>query len=75
MQRRAGVVRGSGGVVDRDPGGGDGDQCQGEKANDHRPPSVDGPPARVAADVKEVAFGLAERRVAGRVGAVTMDGR
>ncbi len=63
------LVAGAGGVVGGDPGGGERGQGQGEQASDHRLPPADGPAVRVAAGVQEVAFGLAERRVAGGVGA------
>ena len=62
---RAGV----GGVVHGDPGGGDGGQGEGEKAGDHCLPPARGPAVGAAAGVQEVTLGLAERRVAGGVGA------
>jgi hypothetical protein len=64
-----GVARGGGGVVDGDPGGGEGGQGEGEQASDHRLPPADRPLMSIAAGVQEVTLGLAERRVAGRIGA------
>ena len=64
-----GVVRGGGGVVRGDPGGGDGDQGEGEQASDHCLPPADAPPVSMAAGAQEVTLGLAERRVAGGIGA------
>ena len=63
------VARGGGGVVDGDPGRGDGGQRQGEQAGDHCPPQADGTPVSMATGVQEVTLGLAERRVAGGIGA------
>ena len=56
-------------LCDGDPGGGDSDQGEGEQASDHCLPPADGPPVSVAAGAQEVTLGLAERRVAGGIGA------
>ena len=52
-----------------DPGGGDGGQGEGEQAGDHCVPPARGAAAGAVAGVQEVTFGLAQRRVAGGVGA------
>ena len=65
----SGVARGVGGVVHGDPGGGEGGQGEGEQAGDHCLPPADRPAVGVAAGVQEVTLGLAERRVAGGIGA------
>ena len=61
------LTAGAGGVVDGDPGGGEGGQGQGEQASDHYLPPADGTPVSMAAGVQEVTLGLAERRVAGGI--------
>ena len=65
---------GIGGVVHRDPGGGDGCQSQDEEASDHGLPLACGSAVGVVAGVEEVAFCLAERGVAGGVGADPVGG-
>ena len=47
----------------------EGGQGQGEQASDHCLPPADGPAVSMAAGVQEVTLGLAERRVAGGIGA------
>ena len=70
------LVAGAGGVVHGVLAGEEGEgrdrgqaDDQGHEQSDEPLPSADGPPVGVAAGVQEVAFGLAERRVAGGVGA------
>ena len=63
------LVAGVGGVVDGDPGGGEGGQGEGEQASDHCLPPADGPTVSMATGVEEVTLGLAERRVAGGISA------
>ena len=52
-----------------DPGGGDGGHGEGEQARDRCAPPARGAAAGAVAGVQEVPFGLAQRRVAGGVGA------
>ena len=58
-----------GGVADGDPGGGEGGQGEGEEARDHCLPTARLAAVGAVAGVQEILFGLAERRVAGGVGA------
>ena len=63
------LVAGAGGIVDGEPGGGQGGQGESDKAGDRCPPPAHGMAVSMAAGVEEVTLGLAERRVAGGIGA------
>ena len=64
-----GLLGSVGGVVHGDPGGGDSGQGEGEKSGDDRMPPARGPVVSAVTGVEEVTLGLAERRVAGGIGA------